>query len=81
MVKQLMTEVVLHYPYHQMEVKLLLGLFKMMEMEMVLVMYVFLAPLMLFAPNHLTLPLPKAPYWVTPPYFLPVIATIGMALI
>ena len=30
------------YPYHQMEVKLLLGLYKMMEMEMRLVMYAFL---------------------------------------
>ena len=42
MENQLVTKVVIQYPYHQMEVKWLLGLILMMEMEMMLVMYVFL---------------------------------------
>ena len=62
MVKQLVTVVVGQYPYHQMEVKLLLGLLVMMEMELMLVMYAFLdlqllVPQLYFALNHLTSPL------------------------
>ena len=42
MENQLVTVVVIQYPYHQMEVKLLLGLGIIMEMDFRLVMYAFL---------------------------------------